>query len=158
MASGPRKSPRSLDWVNRWSAWLKRHWSAVNFTAMLAHQTMVWTLVLTLAVFGGAAIALAVLEAGPNTQVPEVDSNFWSTLSQNSIGSAALYCLALSILRNDKLDLTRTSLFRFWLAVSAVAAFISTIIYIVHTRTSMILGYLANLAQLLATLQLIVDT
>lgn len=123
----------------------------------LGHKVTVWTLVLGLAAFGGIATALAAWEAGSNTRVPEVDSNFWSTLSQNSIGAGSLYCILIPILRNEQTDTQNTKLFRFWLLVSGVGALGSSIVYIAHVRTSIVLGYLSSLAQLLATLQLIVD-
>lgn len=135
-----------------WTRFQRQTW-----TERFGDIVTVWTLVLGLATFGGVATALAAWKAGSNTKVPEVDSNFWSTLSQNSIGAGSLYCILIPILRNEQTSTQETKLFRFWLFVSGIGALGSSIIYIAHVRTSIVLGYLSSLAQLLATLQLIVD-
>lgn len=123
----------------------------------LGHERAVWGLVLTLAFAGSVATALAIWEAGGSTRIPLVDSNFWSTLSQNLIGAAGLYCIIIPILRKVEVKTDSPKTFRVWLVVSGVGALASTTIYPFHLRTSMALACVSSLAQLLATLQLIED-
>ncbi|KAK5122148.1 hypothetical protein LTR85_004394 [Meristemomyces frigidus] len=140
---------------------LDKRWRRLRrMTAMeiLGHETTVWTLVLSLALAGSVATAIAVWKAGPGTQSPEVDSNFWSTLSQNVIAAAGLYCIIIPILRKVELKTDNPKTFRFWLVLSAVGALVSTAIYPFQLRTSMVLACISSLAQLLATLQLIEET
>lgn len=66
---------------------------------ILGAQGTVWSLVLILAFVGSVCTAIAVWKAGPQLPIPELDSNFYSTVSQNSIGAGGLYCIIIPILR-----------------------------------------------------------
>lgn len=127
-----------------------------SFTTRLGHPTTVWTLVLLISLASAAATAIAVCQAGPNTSLPEIDSNFYSTLSQNLLSAAGLYCIIIPVLQKVNLNARHPGLFYGFLVASAVGTLVSTMVYLVHTRTSMVMAYVAALLQLLATLQLIV--
>ena len=125
-------------------------------TTRLGHPRIVWTLMLLISLIAAVATSLAAWKAGPNTALPELDSNFYSTLSQNLLSAAGLYCIIILALQKVQLNARNPGLFYGFLIASAVGTFVSTVVYMVHTRTSMVLAYVAALTQLLATLQLIV--
>ena len=122
----------------------------------LGHPNTVWTLIILISLASAAATILAVCKAGPNISIPEIDSNFYSNLSQTLLSAAGLYCIIIPILLNVNPNVQHPALFYGFLVASAVGTLVSTLVYMAHTRTSMVMAYVAALLQLLATLQLIV--
>jgi hypothetical protein len=143
---------------------VRRKWRALKFRGRqlfrmetLGHQNSAYLIVLILSVAGAAATGIAVWECSQTVTAVRLDSNFWSTLSQTSLGMGGLYCIVIPLFRRDNISANDPTLFKALLLLSLITAVLAVIIYHIQTRTSLVLACISGLAQLAATLQLIED-
>ena len=121
----------------------------------IGHRVAVYFTVLLFGVAGAVTSALAIWQCSTPSTIPTIDSNFWSTLSQATIGLAGLYCIIIPLLRNGKIPVKQPRLFNFFIITSMITALISVVTYPFQSRVSLVLAYISGAAQLAATLQLI---
>ena len=109
-----------------------------------------------LSVAAAVTLGLAVWECGGPDSLPSIDSNFFSTISQASTGIAGLYCIVVPLLRTGQVPVKQEKIFRILLWFSAALSVVSIVIYPWQVQTSMVLSFLASIAQVVATLQLVI--
>ena len=89
------------------------------------------------------------------TTVPSIDDNFYSSLSQTTLGAFSAFLILLPPLRARNLHLRYPIWFRLSLSISVISGLASTAIYPFSWQASVLCNYVANLAQVIATLQLV---
>lgn len=119
----------------------------------LSEKTTVYLIVVLFCLVGAVSTGLAVWRADPAHRVPNVDGNFFATLSQSNVALAAIYCIVIPILRGARNPVGRPWIFFCWLVLGVLAAFVSSVVYPFCEGVCLAAGYVSAVAQLAATLQ-----
>jgi hypothetical protein len=121
----------------------------------LGETPAVLMIVVTLFVASAVTTGLATWECSPPSEIPTIDSNFWSTLASAAIGIASLYCTIIPILLEQQIRVQNEHIFHRLLWFSFITAVAAVVVYPYQTRASMVLLFASGAAQLTTTLQII---
>lgn len=122
---------------------------------LMSGGTAVIVTVTLLSLVAAVMLGLSAWQCAAPDSIPSIDSNFFSTISQASTGIASLYCIVVPLLRTGEIPVKQEKVFRTLLWTSAAMSTVSIIVYPWQIQTSMVFAFLASIAQVIATLQLV---
>ncbi|ORY15426.1 hypothetical protein BCR34DRAFT_558787 [Clohesyomyces aquaticus] len=131
-----------------------------GFRRHLGSPRVISVIMSVFCIAGLAANIHAVYKCSPSDRLPVIDSNFWSALSQTTIGIAAIYSLMIPQLQSGWSPIPRKWrwLFNSFLFLSVLTALLATAVYPWHGRVSITAAFISSLTQLAVTLQMILSS
>jgi hypothetical protein len=121
------------------------------------HRTTVLFLTPSCMVMSAILVGIAVTRS--RSQKPALDDNFWTAASQAILSLSSLYCILIPLLRSRAIPM-RSFWFFLSFSVSGASCILSVAVYPFQWQTSVLLGFVSGVAQIISTMQLIegIDT